>query len=124
MTRQELVDRLLIVDDQNHLLRLLNKTSINLLTVLRERGARDGLWERRVLEVGSNGASGAEEEEEEEDEEEGNRAQRITHQFLQALSQELKPWPVTAVIVFYIIISKVIEFLVGLLTNYVFAKII
>lgn len=48
MTRQELVERLYIVEDQNHLLRLLNTTSTNLLAFLREGGAADGLWERSV----------------------------------------------------------------------------
>lgn len=153
MTREELVDRLFIVEDQNHLLRLLNTTSINLLTVLRDGGAEDGRWERRVLEVGSNGASGAErkeeekgeeekgegdrdvdvgdrdgdeEEDKEEDEEDGNgrnRAHCMKQQLLQALLKDLKPWGGAAVVVFFFFISKVIDFLVGLLTNYVFAKI-
>lgn len=84
MTREELVDRLWIVEDLNHLLRLLNSTSMNLLAVLRERGTLDGFWERSVLEVGRNGVSGAEEEEEEDMEDTVYFAPLAPHRLLTA----------------------------------------
>lgn len=137
-----------MIEEQNHLLRLLNTTSMNLLALLRERGAADGVWERGVYDAGCNGAGGTEEHEEEKQggeeggkeeqegeeggEEEqrgnddgngGNRAHRIKQQLLLALREEIKPWPGTAIILFFFIFSKAIDIPVGLLTNYIFGKI-
>lgn len=128
MTRQQLVYRLIMIEEQNNLLRLLNTTSMNLLALLRERGAADGVWERGVYDAGCNGAGGTEENEEEEqrgddDGNGGNRAHRLKQQLLLALREELKPWPGTAIILFFFILSKAIDIPVGLLTNYIFGKI-
>lgn len=98
-----------------------NTTSMNLLTVPRDEGAAEGLWERRVLEVGRNRAS----REAVRGGGDGRRWWRgqLGPPHETALREELKPCRGTSIIESFFFFSKVMDFVVGLLTNYGFAQI-